>query len=238
VRLELWKPWQSNPWIQLLAVVIGVLPLYTSLIIVELRHDEPFSIQSFIFYLAVIAPISIVIVFAVLRFLCGENPRALNLRAGKLSSDLLAAIILSTVIIIANVISTYLLSQLLPESSANTDVTNLFSELADNSGLLVLFTGLLIPLGAASEEIVRVFLLGRLWKVWPSTSGKLIIVVISACLFGLIHLYQGAVSALWTVIFGLIMALYYLWFGRVVPMILAHYLTNALQVIVFALSIR
>jgi len=33
-------------------------------------------------------------------------------------------------------------------------------------------------------------------------------------------------------IFGLIMALYYLRFGRVAPLILAHYLTNALQVIV------
>ncbi|OGF68239.1 MAG: hypothetical protein A2Y62_16075 [Candidatus Fischerbacteria bacterium RBG_13_37_8] len=66
--------------------------------------------------------------------------------------------------------------------------------------------------------------------------GKLTAVVISACLFGLIHLYRGPVHVGWTAICGLIMALYYLRFGRVAPLILAHYLTNALQVVVAALA--
>jgi hypothetical protein len=87
---KLSKPWQSKAWIQLLAVVFGVLPLYSSLIIVQLRSDQPFSIRMFILYLAMIAPLAIVIALLLLRFLCGENPRDLNLRPGKLSSDLLA----------------------------------------------------------------------------------------------------------------------------------------------------
>ena len=232
------KPWQSKAWIQLLAVVMGVLPLYSSLIIYQLRREQPFSTQAFIFYLAVIAPLTIVIVLLLLRFLCGENPRDLNRRPGKLSSDLLAALILSPVILVANVTSTYFLSELLPESASNTSVRNLFVEVAGNPRLLVLFVGPLIFLGAASEEVIRVFLLSRLWKVWPSTTGKSVTVVISACLFGLIHVYRGPVTAAWTAICGLIMALYYLRFGRAVPLILAHYLTNALQVVVVAVQAR
>jgi membrane protease YdiL (CAAX protease family) len=228
------KPWQSKAWTQLLAVVLGVLPLYSSLIILQLRSDQPISIQGFTLYLAVIAPLGIVIALLLLRFLCGENPRDLNLRPGKLSSDLLAVLVLSLVIIVASVISTHFLSELLPESPSSTSVTDLFVELAGNPGLLALFAGPLFLLGAASEEVIRVFLLSRLWKVWPSTPAKLVAIVISACLFGLVHLYQGPVSASWTAIFGLIMALYYLRFGRAVPLILAHYLTNALQVVVFA----
>jgi membrane protease YdiL (CAAX protease family) len=235
---ELTKPWQGKAWVQLLAVVLGVLPLYSGLIILQLQSGQQLSIQAFILYLAVIAPLAIVIALLLMRFLCGENPRDLNLRPGKLSLDLLAVLALSVVIIVANVISTYFLSELLPESPSNTSVTNLFVELAGNPGLLVLFAGLLFFLGAASEEGIRVFLLSRLWKVWPSITGKLLVVVISACLFGLVHLYQGPVSAAWTAIFGLIMALYYLRFGRVVPLILAHYLTNALQVVVFAVQAR
>jgi membrane protease YdiL (CAAX protease family) len=229
------KPWQSKAWIQLLAAVLGVLPLYSSLIILQFRSDQPISIQGFTLYLAVIAPLGIVIALLLLRFLCGENPRDLNLRPGKLSLDLLAVLVLSLVIIFANVISTLFLSELLPESPSSTSVTDLFVELAGNPGLLVLFVGPLFLLGAASEEVTRVFLLSRLWKVWRSSAGKLLAIVISACLFGLIHLYRGPVSAAWTAIFGLIMALYYLWFGRAVPLILAHYVTNALQVIVFVL---
>jgi membrane protease YdiL (CAAX protease family) len=235
---ELSKPWRSKAWIQVLAAVIGVLPLYSSLIIYQLRRDQPLSIQGFIFYLAVISPLAIVIALLLLRFLCGENPRDLNLRPGKLSSDLLAALILSPVIIVANVISSYFLSELLPDSASDTSVRDLFVELAGNPGLLVLFLGLLIPLGAASEELIRVFLLSRWWKVWPSTTGKLVAVVISACLFGLIHVYRGPSSVAWTAIFGLIVALYYLRFGRAVPLILAHYVTNALQVVVFAVLAR
>ena len=139
---------------------------------------------------------------------------------------------------VTNVVSTSLLSAWIPESSSDTSVTDLFEELAGNPGLLVLFVGPLFLLGAASEEVIRVFLLSRMWKVWPSTTGKLLAVVISACLFGLIHLYQGPVSAVWTAIFGLIAALYYLWFNHVVPLVLAHYVTNALQVVAFVLLAR
>jgi membrane protease YdiL (CAAX protease family) len=231
---ELSKPWQGKAWIQLLAVVLGVLPLYSDLVILQFRSELQISLQAFVLYLTVIAPVALVIALLLLRFLCGENPRDLNLKPGRLSSDLLATLVLSLVEIVASVISSYFLSKLLPESPSNTSVTNLFVEVASDPRLLVLFVGLLLLLGAASEEVVRVFLLSRLWKIWPSAAGKLLVIVISACLFGLIHLYQGPVSVTGKVIFGLIMALFYLRFGRVVPLILTHYLTNALQLMLFA----
>lgn len=228
------KPWQGQARVQLAAVVVGVLPLYSSLIMLQLRGGQAVSLQGFIFYLAVISPLSIAIALLLLRFLCGESPRDLNLRAGKVSRDLVATLVLSVVVVVASVISTYFLSRLFADSAANTSVRNLFVELAGNPKLLALFVGLLLFLGAVSEEVVRAFLLSRLWKVWPSTPGKLVAVVVSAGLFGVIHLYQGPVHAAWTGIFGLIMALYYLRFGRVAPLILAHYVTNAIQVVVFA----
>jgi len=234
---ELSKPWQTKAWIQVLAAALGVLPIYLGLIILQLLSGKQLSVQAFTLYLGVISPLAIVIALLLLRFLCREKLRDLNLRSGKLSSDLLAVLILSLVIIAANVISQRFLSELFPNSPSNTSVRYLFAELAGNSKLFVLFVGLFF-LGAASEEVIRVFFLSRLWKVWPSTIGKLLVVVISACLFGLIHLYRGPVIATWTAIFGLITALYYLRFGRIVPLILSHFLTNVLQLVVFALSAR
>ncbi len=225
------KPWQRKARIQLLAAAVGVLPLYSGLIIYQLRKGQPPSTQGFILYLAVISPLAIVIALLLLRYLCGENHRDLNLRPGRLSSDLLAALILSPVILVANVVSQFFLSELLPGSSSNPSLKYLFVEMAGDPRLLVLFVGPLLFVGAAAEEVTRVFLLSRLWKVWQSTVGKLVATVISAGLFGLIHLYRGPVHVAWTSIFGLIMALYYLRFGRVVPLVLAHYLTNALQVV-------
>jgi membrane protease YdiL (CAAX protease family) len=228
------RPWQAKAWVQLIAIGLGVLPLYSTAVILHLRPDPSISTRGFAFYLAVISPLSIVIALLLLRFLCGENPRDLNLRRGKLSSDLLAALILSLVILVANVVSNSVLSELLPESASSTSVRDLFAEVTGSPGLFVLFVGPLMLLGAASEEVIRVFLLSRLWKAWSSTGGKSVAVVISAGLFGLIHLYRGPVHIAWTAILGLIMALYYLRFGRVVPLILAHYVTNAIQLLVFA----
>lgn len=223
---------------QLLAAAAAVAPLYASLIVLPLRRAQPISVHGFIFYLAVISPLAIVVALLLLRFLCGESLRDLNRRPGKPASDLLAALLLCFVILGANVIWHGFFSELLPDARPDTSVRNLFMELARDRGLLVLFVTLLIPLGAAAEEVTRVFLLSRSWKVWGSTAGKLVAVAISACLFGLIHAYQGPAHIAWAAIFGLIAALYYLRFGRAVPLILAHYLTNALQVVVFAARAR
>lgn len=230
---ELSRPWQSKASTQLLAVAIGVLPLYLGSILYQLRSDRPFSNQGFIFYLAVISLLAIVIALLLLRFLCGENYRDLNLKPGRLSSDLLAALILTSLILVVNVVSQYFLSDLLPVSVYNTSVKNLFVEMAGNPGSLVIFVGPLIFLGAASEELIRVFLLSRLWNNLRQVGRR----GHSACLFGLIHVYRGPVHFVSAAIFGLIMALYYLRFGRVFPFILAHYFTNALQAIVVAVLV-
>jgi protein-S-isoprenylcysteine O-methyltransferase Ste14 len=46
---------------------------------------------------------------------------------------------------------------------------------------------------------------------------------------GLIHIYQGPAGVISTGISGLILAVYYHYFGRVIPMMLSHYLHNAIQ---------
>jgi membrane protease YdiL (CAAX protease family) len=228
------KTWKSGKWAQLMAAVLGVLPLYWALIVLEIRGDQTVSLQGFMCYLTVISPLSMVLILFLLRYLCGESPRHLNLKAGNVSGDLLATLVLSVVIVVASVTSTGFLSRLLPGSASNPSVRNLFIELAGSPTLLVLFVGPLLLLGAASEEVVRTFLLSRLWKVWSSTVGKSAVVVVSAGLFCLVHLYQGPVHAMWTGALGLIMALHYVRFGRVLPLALAHYVTNALQIVVFA----
>jgi len=211
-----------------------VLPLYSILILLQLRSEQPISLPGFIVYLGVICPLAVVIVLVLLRLLCEESLPALNLRPGGIPKDLLAAVILSPLIIIAGVVSTSVFSGLFPEAPPSASVRDLFARLAANPRLLLLFLGLLLPLGATSEELVRTFLLSRLWRVWPSPPGRALAVVASACLFGLAHCYQGPVHIAWTTVFGLIAALFYLRVGRVLPLILAHYATNALQVVVFA----
>jgi membrane protease YdiL (CAAX protease family) len=213
---------------------LGPIPIYAILFASGVLSDQPYSPEDFILYATMISVPIIIGLLLLLRFLCGEKPRELNLGPGRWNTDLLAAFVLSVVTLAANVLANRLLAGLLP-APPNTGVIHLFTWLRQNPGMLVLFLGVLLWIGVAQEELTRVFLLSRLWKVWPATAAKLGATVFAAILFGFSHAWQGTSRIVWTGIYGLIMGLYYLRFGRVGPMIVSHYLTNALQVVVFAL---
>jgi membrane protease YdiL (CAAX protease family) len=219
---------------QLLAVALGPIPVYAYLFASGLLSEQPYSPQDFILYATAISLPIIIGLLLLLRYLCGEKPRELNLKPGAWTKDLLAAFILSVVTLSANVLANGLLSGLLP-APPNTGIINLFTWLNQSPAMLALFLGVLLWIGVAQEELTRVFLLSRLWKVWPSTAAKLGAAVFAAVLFGLSHAWQGPSRIVWAGMYGLIMGLYYLRFGRVGPMIISHYLTNALQVVVFVL---
>ena len=235
-RIDPTKPRESRASKQLLAVALGPLFIYALLFVNGLLSAEPYSPADFISYATVISIPFIIVLLLLLRYLCGEKPRELSLKPGRWTSDLLAAGILSVVTLAANVLSNGFLSELLP-APPNTGIINLFRWLSLNPGMFALFLGVLLWIGVAQEELTRVFLLSRLWKVWPSTAAKIGAVLFAACLFGLSHFWQGPTRIVWTSIYGLIMGLFYLRVGRVAPMIISHYLTNALQLVVFALQL-
>jgi len=223
---------------QLLAVALGPIPVYAILFASGHLSEQPYSPEDFILYATAISLPIIIGLLLLLRYLCGEKPRELNLKPGAWTMDLLAAFILSVVTLAANVLGNGLLAPLLAEllpAPPNTGVINLFTWLSQSPGRLALFLGVLLWIGVAQEELTRVFLLSRLWKVWSSTAAKLGAVVFAAILFGVSHSWQGPSRIVWAGIYGLIMGLYYLRFGRIGPMIISHYFTNALQVVVFAL---
>ena len=63
----------------------------------------------------------------------------------------------------------------------------------------------------------------------PSRQWRWFGIAVSVVLFGLIHVYQGPAGMVLTGISGLIYAVYYYHSGRVVPLMLAHYLHDAVQ---------
>jgi len=43
--------WRSQAWVQLVAVLLGVLPFYSSLVILQVQGDRAISFHGFIYYL-------------------------------------------------------------------------------------------------------------------------------------------------------------------------------------------
>lgn len=63
-------------------------------------------------------------------------------------------------------------------------------------------------------------------------------IVLSAILFGLSHLYQGPAGVVSVTLEGLILALWYMRSGRIFPLIISHYLYDAVQIVQVVILIR
>jgi membrane protease YdiL (CAAX protease family) len=177
----------------------------------------------------------------IFRFVCGERLANIQLKPGKRYTDLAAGVLLGVLSLGMKMLQGVVQSRLMPSTSgpASQEVITLFSGIAQNSLLIAIWLGPVVWIGvAAFEELTRVFMLNRLWKIWPQPVTVWLVLVLSAVLFGLVHIYQDPLSMLFVFIQGLLYAWYYRQFGRVWPLIIAHAIYDSLQVIQVVMVFR
>jgi membrane protease YdiL (CAAX protease family) len=223
------KAWQRSRWVQVLAILIGVGPTYIPTIMSHLRRDQPLSFGNILIYTTVLGTIMIVVMLLLLRYLCGERIRDLNRKPGKWWVDILSGIGLTVVTLGVFMLLRKPLSALPRE--VDSGLGNFFDTFVGDPLMFGLVMGPVLIIGAGIyEELTRVFLLTRLWNIHPSVAFRWFAIFLSAAIFGLGHMYQGPAGIISTGISGLILAVYYYFSGRVIPMMIAHYLHDALQI--------
>lgn len=225
------KMWQHSRFTQVIAVVLAIVPIYGFAIWSHLTKDRPYSIGEMIFYPLVFGGGSILLILLLLRFVCGEKVGSLNLKAGKWWRDVVSGLLLFVVLILLSFFLQSTLAQWFPNGPA-PEIETLLQELSEQPWLMVLWLGPVLWLGVAGfEELSRVFFLNRLWVVWPQPPGRWLVLLGSAVIFGLAHLYQGPVGVISNLIIGLIYGWYYMSFGRIWPMIIAHGLYDTFWIV-------
>ena len=235
--LDLHKPWQRAQWTQALAILIGIAPIYGMTIMTHLNRDRPYGLDEILFYTCVIATLMLVVLLLLLHFLCGERFSDLNLKHARWWQDVLGGIGLAIITLGTAFFLGPVLGRLLPSNPAS--MNNIFTGLTRDPLKLILFLGPGLALGAAGfEELTRVFFLTRWWKIASGTAWRWLGVLVSAAMFGLAHLYQGPSGVANTAISGLILAIVYLRSGRIWPLIISHYLHDALQIGFFVYLIQ
>jgi len=180
-------------------------------------------------------------VLAVYRLICGERISSLNLKTGKWFADVLVGALLAASFLGLLVLQQVVQSGWLPRAAgpAPQELITLFRGIANNPLLLALWLGPVASVGvAAFEELSRLFMLNRLWTVWSQTSARRLVLAVSACLFGLIHIYQGPLSVAAIGLQGFLYGWYHMRFGRVWPMIIGHALYDSVQVVQLAIVFR
>jgi len=221
------QAWQRHPVTLLAAVAVGVLPVYALVLLSDIQAAQQGGfqfpeLQDTIFNMLILVigfgGLMLVLLYAV----CGERVADLQLKRGRLATDLWAGLLLAILLVGSQVLFNILIT-----STAQPDIPDanlqIATALADDPFLLVFWLGPLVWLQAGLfEEFTRVFLLTRLWQVWPSHNGRWLVLIGSALLFGLGHAYQGGLGIIGTALIGFILGWHFLTYGRVLPLIIGH----------------
>lgn len=167
----------------------------------------------------------------ILRFVCWDKLSTLNLKPGRWSTDLLYGCALALILIPGfHYIHVFLVS-CLHTGSSGAVVRETIKTAAQP---LMIFIKL-VPdswlIAATFEEFMRVMILSRFWKLGSSKPYLAVSIAVPAVLFGLGHLYQGTTGVLSATMMALVFSSFYLAYGRVLPMIIAHGLFDSYAVL-------
>ena len=228
---DLRKPWQRTRWVQVLAILLGYTP---PLVVFILQFiGESATGQGYMIYAMGYTFFVIAVLLLLLWFLCGEKPNALNLRSGKWWKDLLGGLALVAITLTMKFALDPVIAKFFYRASdVESGIASLVNKLADNPWLAALFLGPALFIGVAgSEELTRMFLITRWMKISSSKVWLGVGVFLSAFLFGLNHVAQGTAGVISVTLNALIMVLWYLRFGRIFHLVIAHYLYDAIQLV-------
>src|SRR5512136_1485962 len=226
---DLRKPWQRTRWVQALAILLGYIPPLT--VFITQLFGGPVSAQGYMLYAMGYTFFVIAVLLLLLWFLCGEKPNVLNLKPGKWWKDLLGGIVLVMLTFSVKILFDPVIAKFFYRASdVESGMVSLVNRLADNPWVAALFLGPVLFIGVAgSEELTRVFFITRWMKIFPSKVWLGVGVFLSAALFGLNHIAQGVAGIISVALNGLVMVLWYLRFGRIFHLVVAHYLYDAIQ---------
>lgn len=239
IKKDASRNWQTSKWAYLLAILIGVIPAYLIPFYFSMKDStEGFPPDSMLNYMIFFGGGMSLVLVLILRLLNGEKVKDLNLKDGVWWKDFLMGIALMVATLGVFMLTRNFISGLFPPQQSS-DLDPLFDRILNDTTFFLLLTGPGLLIGAGIfEELTRIFLLSRLWKIWENPIWCWATVLLSGILFGLMHSYQGPAGVLSTGISGLIMGIFYLRFGRIFPMVIAHYLHDALQFITIYVMFR
>lgn len=206
-----------------MAVVIASVPGWLLLIWFRHMDKSAVTITDMLVYPLVFGTGLIVLILLLNKYLCFATIGSLNPGSGNVGRDVWHGLLLFGVFAILTIIEQFTVMRWFPSEGPPPEFQELVRSLTDNPILLAIWLGPVVWIGVALfEELHRVFFLKCLWEIWNRPAARRIVILISAALSGAVHSYQGMAGVISTGIMGLLAAVFYLKFRRIVPLVVAH----------------
>jgi membrane protease YdiL (CAAX protease family) len=225
-------------WRHVLALLVGILPLYLFAFLFQVLRERDLELIELLVYPLVFGGGWMVVILLLHRFICLESLGTLQRMPGTLSKDIAHGLLLTLLFIVVAILQQVTVARWFPSEPA-PEIRTIMTGLNERPWLLAVWLGPVVWIGvAAFEEIARVFLLSRLWHLWKKPTGAWTAIVLSAVLFGMVHIYQGWLGVISTGLLGLIGAWYYYSLGRLWPLIISHALYDSAWIVVGVIIAR
>jgi len=214
----------------LFALMVIVFIPFGLMIWIRSHQSTGFASVELIAYPLIFGGLSIVLIYLIKKYFLHENIKEFNSGTGKLSTDILWGLALTTIYFILFFIERLTLSGILKFNS-NMELLGLMLDMRENPLLLILWFGPVLWIGIALyEELIRVFILTGLWKFSNHKIWSIIVIIISALIIGLAHWSQGSYGIVTIAVKSTISGLFFFKYRRLLPLVVAHVLYDGLQV--------
>ncbi len=233
------RPWQQRPGAQLLGAVLAAIPLVGIALWMYVVREQTPTLGMMLGGPLVGGGILIVWILLIHRAICGDRPAALGLRTDRWWLEGVLGVALAVVLLALQMTLNPLLTRLFPPQPAPEEILELLGGLSRSPGLLALWLGPVVWIGIAGfEELWRVHMLRRLWRVLPGRAGNWAVIVGCAALVASVHLYQPPAIMLSIFLLSLLQGWYFLRTGRFWSLVIAHALFDSVQVGATVIAIR
>ena len=233
------RPWQQSPGAQLLGAVLAAVPLVALALWMHVVREAPPTLGLMLGGPLVGGGTLIIWTLLVHRAIGGDRPAALGLRTDRWWLEGVLGVVLAGVLLALHMTLTPLLTRLFPPQPAPEEILELLGGLSRSPGLLALWLGPVVWIGVAGfEELWRVHMLRRLWRVLPGRAGNWAVIVGCAALVAGVHLYQPPAIMLSIFLLSLLKGWYFLRTGRFWSLVVAHALYDSAQVVTMVIAIR
>ena len=233
------RPWQDRPGAQLLGAALAAVPLVALALWMYVVREQTPTLGMMLGGPLVGGGILIVWTLLIHRAICGDRLAALGLRTDRWWLEGALGVVLAVVLLALHMVLNPLLARLFPPQPPPEEILELLGGLSRSPGLLALWLGPVVWIGIAGfEEVWRVHMLRRLWRVLPGRAGNWAVIVGCAALVAGVHLYQPPAIMLSIGLLSLLKGWYFLRTGRFWSLVVAHALYDSVQVVATVIAIR
>lgn len=231
--------WQRKPATQLFCALAGLAPVTLLAAWVHVLRETPLTAQEMLLWPLLGGGGQIFWLLFLHLIICGDRLDDFGFRKPRPCLDLGLGAGLAAGMLAFHFAFNASVARLFPPRPATPEILDLLRSLADDPWLLALWLGPVVWIGVALfEELLRVFLLCRGWRVWGGTVARWAVIVAVSTLVGLGHGYQGPAAVLSIGLQSVAKGWIFMVTGRIRILIVAHALYDSIQIVALVAMLR